>query len=94
MCPKLTKKGKDNPFASGRFWATLSLFQNGLKTRPKANVFPLKGLAFTFKWFLAVIRPSENVPKIETLCYWSILGHSQSVSKWGSELVQKQVFSL
>ena len=65
MCPKLTKKGKVNPFASGRFWATLSLFQNGLKTRQKANVFPLKGLTFTFKWFLAVIRPSKDVAKID-----------------------------
>ena len=65
MCPKLTKKGKVNPFDSGRFWATLSLFQNALKTRPKASVLPSKGLDFTFKWFLAVIRPSENVPKID-----------------------------
>ena len=65
MCPKLTKKDKVNPFASGRFWATLSLFQNGLKTRPKAGVLPLKGLAFTLKSFLAVISPSKNVPKID-----------------------------
>ena len=65
MCPKLTKNDKVNPFASGRFWATLSLLQNGHKTRPKASVLPLKGLDFTFKWFLAVIRPSENVPKID-----------------------------
>ena len=47
MCPKLTKKGNVNPFASGRFWATLS--QNGLKTRPEASVLPLNGLAFTLK---------------------------------------------
>ena len=65
MCPKLTKKGKVDPFASGRFWATLSLFQNGLKTPPKASVLPSNGLAFTLKRFLAVTRPSENLPKIE-----------------------------
>ncbi len=64
MCLKLTKKGNVNPFASGRFWATLGPFQNGLKTRPIASVLPLKGLAFTLKLFLAVIRPSEDVPKI------------------------------
>ncbi len=40
-----------NPFAFARFWTTFSLFQRGLKTRPKASVLPLKWLyiAFTLK---------------------------------------------
>ncbi len=38
------KPTNKNPFAFGRFSATFSLFQKGLKNRPKADV---KGLAFT-----------------------------------------------
>ncbi len=37
----------------------------GSKLVQKQGFTLLKGLAFTFKWFLAVIRPSEDVPKID-----------------------------